>query len=120
MFKLTFDKPSGTLIWGITKYPAVSGPHGKGELPSGTYTVKTRHVVEGVGLGSAYRVMDTAFFIPISPEIDTKRSGFGIHPDGRVPGTLGCIGLKGTAAAAFWKRWNETSLQSRPTSISVG
>ncbi len=29
---------------------------------------------------------------PITSSFPTNRMGFGIHPDGNVPGTAGCIG----------------------------
>jgi len=33
------------------------------------------------------------WFARLIPQFETERSGFGIHPDGNVPGTRGCIGL---------------------------
>ena len=33
------------------------------------------------------------WFCPIEPVFDTVRSGLGIHPDGNLPGTQGCIGV---------------------------
>ena len=119
MTTLSFTISTGALAWGAKSFAAVSGPHGQGALPVGNYMVQTRHVVEGAGLSSSYRVNGTAFFIPIEPDFQTTRDGLGIHPDGHVSGTLGCIGLKGSAAADFWTMWTSTPMSSRPTKLSV-
>ena len=118
---MRFNKTSGKLAWGGATYTAVSGPFGKGELPEGSYTVRVRHVVVGSTLGQSYTDPKTgdAWFIPISPEFDTSRSRFGIHPDGGKPGTQGCIGLRGADAGKFWQRWNKTAMGGRPTSLIV-
>lgn len=34
-----------------------------------------------------------AWWCPITPQFSTSRYGFGIHPDGGLPGTHGCIGI---------------------------
>jgi hypothetical protein len=121
MSTLTFNKKTGYLTWGAVHYKAISGPHGKGVMPSGTYTIKVRHAVVGNGLKSSYE--DTAtgnrWFIPLEPQFGTSRHGFGIHPDGNVPGTLGCIGLNASDAGSFWNRWNSAGITSRPDRVVV-
>lgn len=78
----------------IRRWPAVSGPYGKGELPEGGYTIAPPAILEGVPANEAYRdKKGHTWFAPLRPQFPTDRSGFGIHPDGNVPGTLGCIGL---------------------------
>lgn len=70
-------------------WSAVSGPHGNGPLPMGWYQcsnfrtrTKTAMVRDGVG-----------FSVDLDPLFPTNRTLLRIHPDGNVPGTLGCIGI---------------------------
>jgi len=121
MADLIFSKTNGTLTWGNNSYNAVSGPHGKGALDAGAYTIKVRHVAAGKNMNSGFRdkLTGKAWFIPITPDFVTNRNGFGIHPDGGVAGTLGCIGLTGADAGRFWKNWNATNMSSRGTSLEV-
>jgi len=68
--------------------PAVSGPWGDGKLPAGTY-----------GGRNLRKRSDKAMTCPggngYSLDLDDKggRSLLRIHPDGNVPGTLGCVGI---------------------------
>jgi hypothetical protein len=121
MSDLTFNSTTGYLTWGAVHYSSVTGPHGKGALPKGNYTIKVRHAVVGDTLKSSYEnsVTGNRWFIPITPQFSTSRDGFGIHPDGNVPGTLGCIGVKSSDAGSFWTRWNTTILSARPTRVTV-
>lgn len=70
-------------------WSAVSGPFGNGPLPMGWYLCsnlrersKTAMVRDGVG-----------FSVDLDPLFPTTRTLLRIHPDGNVPGTLGCIGI---------------------------
>lgn len=110
---------SGTLRMNGNAYQIITGGHGKGALPLGTYEVRKRHVTEGAHLDAGFRAGGVAFFIPLNPPDTTDRSGFGIHPDGNVTGTLGCIGLYATDARRFWKDWLNMSLSSRPELMTV-
>ena len=72
-------------------YDALSGSRSLDCLPNGDYDTKnfrTRTaeamVKEGVG-----------FSIDLYPLFDTNRDYLRIHPDGKLPGTEGCIGLTG-------------------------
>ncbi|RKY87038.1 hypothetical protein DRQ15_11370, partial [candidate division KSB1 bacterium] len=89
----------------VDSWQAVSGPYGNGALPSGIYYGRDISVYnlpgwirDGVGF-RAY--LDPQFQLPAG------RGGFFIHPDGGVPGTLGCIGLTGNAERlnAFYNRY---------------
>lgn len=68
--------------------PATSGPWGNGALPAGTY-----------GGRNLRKRSDKAMSCPDgngwSLDLDDKggRSLLRIHPDGNVPGTLGCVGV---------------------------
>ncbi len=82
---------SGTSFVGTRQdfsVPAVSGPHGKGRLPAGSY-----------GGRNLRRRTDRAMTCPngngFSLDLDDKdgRELLRIHPDGNVPGTLGCVGV---------------------------
>lgn len=98
-------------------YRAVSGPHGGGKLPTGNYSIKVRAAVEGSTLASSYCAGGVCFFIPIEPLFNAKgRTGFGIHPDGNVAGTKGCIGID---AKAFLEAWKKLDIGNRPTTIQV-
>lgn len=115
---LTYNKDNNTLSWNRLSFSAVSGPHGKGALPNGYYHVHRNHVV--TNLSAPYTIGKTSFFIPLSPLFPTERSGFGIHPDGNTPGTLGCIGLVGKSVAEFWEEWNKVPMIHRPKLLLVG
>lgn len=75
---------------------AISGPHGNGSIPNGDYTIyrgveyygDKGYVRDGVGFVFNLRY----------DKATSQRPGLEIHPDGNVPGTLGCIGLKSDAA----------------------
>ena len=74
------------------RWPARSGPFGKGPAPPGLYRVgpavmwaeSEEPYTDQTGL---------CWWAPLAPKFKTKRGGLGIHPDGNVPGTAGCIGL---------------------------
>lgn len=136
----------GTLDWGSDSFAARSGPWGKGGLPTGTYTVRWTKLVEGSALSKGFskgmtldksgtlktsvKIMNpkdntevkrdlTGFFVPIEPDFETKRGGLGIHPDGNVYGTQGCIGLVGDAAEKFWHKVLKTAAKDRPAKLVV-
>lgn len=91
-----FDR-SGNAISGA----ATSGGFGKGALPQGIY--QTKGPVSNVPTdrrGFCDRA-DNCWWQPISPiggypTLSGHESGLGIHPDGRDPGTSGCIGVGGS------------------------
>lgn len=118
---MIYRRNSKSLELGFQSYTAISGPHGQGKLPRGSYTVKTRNVVDGKNspLDPAYTAGGVGFFIPIEYDGLSNRHGFGIHPDGNIFGTLGCIGICADDAKNFWKAWLGLSLGSRPTRLLV-
>ena len=69
--------------------PAVSGPHGRGRLPEGTYRGRNLRNRSG------NRAMTCPDGNGWSLDLDDKggRSLLRIHPDGNVPGTEGCVGV---------------------------
>lgn len=76
-------------------WPAISGPYGKGKLPPGQYHInKPVEIKSSAKKYNPYRdKTGFAWWCRIKPLFETDRSGFGIHPDGNIPGTLGCIGI---------------------------
>jgi hypothetical protein len=117
---LTYDSAFKRLSWDMEKYEAVSGPWGSGSLPKGEYAVKVYDVVvNSPEPGFTDPMTGQSWFIPIKPKFATLRSGLGIHPDGNVPGTEGCIGVKSPDASKFWEKWNSLGLGARPTALTV-
>lgn len=85
-------------------YQFRNGGGGRGFIPGGTYTVTGRESLAPsdrrpmtIGrVGYKYRVLtnDGSPSIP-DPRYQEPRSGILIHPDGNLPGTMGCIGIVG-------------------------
>lgn len=101
--KITYDKSTGTLtVVGSTKtWNATSGiPNKHKPIADGLYTVPKNALMAGkTGEGvpydpkynkSPYRFQDKKGF---SWFLWLGKGELGIHPDGNVPGTLGCIGI---------------------------
>lgn len=113
----------GSLEWRGATYTAVSGPYGLGRLPLGDYEIRRASVVEGPDLRPPYCVVENGrtlcWFIPLTPLFPTSRSGFGIHPDGNVPGSEGCIVMRSPGVAAFWDLWSSLPISERPTRLRV-
>ena len=109
----------GTLTLGDATYQAISGPWNKGMMPNGTHTVKKYEVVASTDEAGYQSPTGKGWFIPLKQPASIKRSGFGIHPDGNVEGTAGCVGLVGTDADKFWDAWLKLSMSERPDSLDV-
>jgi hypothetical protein len=111
----------GHLSWGGVNYQVVSGPWSRGAIQNGSYTIKKKNVVVANTLGAGMEDATTGekWFIPIAADFQTTRRGFGIHPDGNVEGTQGCIGLVGDSASKFWKAWRDSKMTERPETLSV-
>lgn len=80
-------------------YDFRSGGHGRGYLPTGTYSV-TPHRWDRSESG--FSVDGVGFSFAVSDAYDSRvgdtRTLLRIHPDGGSPGTNGCIGIVGSAA----------------------
>lgn len=84
---LSFYGDKGELLF---RGPATSGPWGKGALPKGLYGVGA-HRDNRTG---SYACPNSAgYSVNLDPQFSTPRTDLRIHPDGGVPGTLGCIGV---------------------------
>ncbi|MCH9688576.1 MAG: hypothetical protein K0V04_44505 [Deltaproteobacteria bacterium] len=108
---ITFNRATGTLSWGSKTWTAVSGPHNNGALPAGEYRLERRRVTpHSATIGEPFKdkASGLGFFIPLTAEFATTRTGLGIHPDGNVPGTEGCIGITADAGS-FYKAVAKTA-----------
>jgi len=107
MADLTFKRSSKVLSWtGKGQWDAVSGPFGEGVLPKGLYKVSRREITSYSGsIPKGFRDSSgKGFFIPIYPQFETSRGKngrLGIHPDGSVKGTKGCIGIRSNSKAFY-------------------
>ncbi|MGJ1436097.1 MULTISPECIES: hypothetical protein [Sphingobacterium] len=93
----------GTITWSEKKLKsgAVSGPYGKGELPLGLYHAVGGKLVKSPKEGFCDSLKNCWFQL-IEPQFSTDRTGLGIHPDGNVSGTQGCIGLLDSDTSAWY------------------
>lgn len=108
MADLIYDTSEGILAWPAKnlEWEATSGPYGAGILPMGLYTVSRREITEYTSsVDIPYRdKTGRGFFVPIYPQFKTNRgkdNRLGIHPDGNIPGTSGCIGITEYNAKSF-------------------
>ncbi len=106
--KIVFNRKSKVLIWhGKGRWKAVSGPWGEGALPVGIYKIGRRGITPYTStIGKSFQGSNgKGFFVPIFPEFATQRGAnggrLGIHPDGGVAGTKGCIGIKENSKTFF-------------------
>lgn len=78
-----------------TKIPARSGPWGKGPLPPGRYHLgKPVPIDPREPLNAPYvDAKGNAWWCPITPQFTTTRKSLGLHADGGVSGSLGCIAV---------------------------
>jgi len=76
-------------------WPAVSGPCGRGRLDSGKYKIGPVTVLDSSAPNNKpYRDRrGFAWWCPLKPLFECDRTGLGIHPDGNIPGTKGCLGI---------------------------
>ena len=100
---MTFFKSLGVLDWpNFGHWAAVSGGWGD-PIPAGIYTVERRNVTEYTNsIGKGFKdETGKGYFVPLTPHFSTVRTGLGIHPDGNLPGTKGCIGIKSNASTFY-------------------
>ena len=113
----------GKLKWFPDEYEVVTGGYGKGAIPDGRYDIAVYNAVEGdkmsMKTGFINPITGKGWFLPLSPKFSTMRHGFGIHPDGNLPGTKGCVGLQGQDIKRFWDKWMRTPLKMRPSSLHI-
>ena len=93
----TAAKAEGTLTWAEKSLTAnaVSGPFGNGFIESGLYHAKRNVLLDKPGEPPYCDSSNPAhcWFQLLTAQFSTIRTDIGIHPDGNVPGTEGCIGI---------------------------
>jgi RHS repeat-associated protein len=95
-----FNQNTGELGWGfpgigvVGTWPATSGPYGNGALPAGDYTAGIPRELPKVPNSPYCDSGGNCWFSPLEPNFPTDRTSLGIHPDGNIPGTEGCVGVK--------------------------
>jgi len=96
-FKITKKsggKAEGILSWtekGLSTN-VISGPYGNGFIELGIYRASRNFLLDKTE--DAYKdPKGNCWFQRLDPQFTTDRTEIGIHPDGNVPGTKGCIGL---------------------------
>jgi hypothetical protein len=119
----SFDGPKseGSLRWANQSYRASSGPDGEGTIPVGDYDIEIDGVVENPA--NEYCGKDAnkkiCFFIPVEPQAQINRDGFGIYPKANAPELFGCLVLSASAARSFWTKWKGTTKAQLPTVLKV-
>jgi len=107
--KGTGSRMTGKLKWFPDEYEVITGGYGKGAIPDGIYDIEIYKAVEGdktsMKTGFINSATGRGWFLPLSPKFSTTRHGFGIHPDGNLPGTKGCVGLQGMGINKIWGNW---------------
>ena len=117
MIPLVFSISNQSLLMNGNAYKAVSGPYKNGHLPMGEYDVSPLVDVENHPVNIGFCFEDTCFWIKLTPKFETTRTGLGIHPDGNIPGTLGCIGLVEYDSQMFY--WDYLDLKEKPNRLVV-
>jgi hypothetical protein len=91
---LKFYRDLDILELGSIDIKAVSGFRGQKELPVGVYEISVPTIIDDVPENEPYKGELFCWWCKIMPLFSTDRDGLGIHPDGNVEGTNGCIGVQ--------------------------
>lgn len=85
----------------VHNFKANSGGGGKGTAPHGIYTINSCDKLPDTTANDAYKKTLYPWFALLNPLFRTERTGLGIHADGNVLGTLGCLGITENDSAAY-------------------
>ena len=96
--------------------PAISGPHRNGYLPDGLYLAKANGFSDREGQAPFCDKRNSCWFQYVEPQFSTSRTQLGVHPDGNVVGTEGCIGLM-DADCGPWRRAFESISADVPLEV---
>lgn len=83
-------------------FPTRSGGYGKGYLPLGTYKVVSCIKRPDTKKYAPFKKDGFPWIAGILPQFETDRDNLGIHPDGNVPGSLGCPVIYNYDVFAFY------------------
>lgn len=70
---------------------SLSGAWGKGMLPTGEYIIGPVRTLPDTKKNNSFKGKGVPWFAPITPKFKTDRTELGIHPDGGIDGTSGCL-----------------------------
>lgn len=76
------------------QFPILSGGYGRGYLDLGDYSIRgliTPDKIEKMSNPKPYQTDGYGFAFPMTPLFETNRTGIWMHPDGNIPGSLGCV-----------------------------
>lgn len=74
-------------------FPVISGKYGNGSISIGIYSVEKPIVLLDKAYNDAYKRDGVPWYARLTPQFNCERTGLLIHPDGNLPGTLGCLGV---------------------------
>jgi len=101
----------GYLIFNSTgsRYFSYSGSKTLKPLPNGVYCVKNLHLRKDMAMhldvspkeNGLYGLCFPPWSVDLEPVFPTERNALRIHPDGHLPGTEGCIGIRENVDKCF-------------------
>ena len=96
-------------VYGSRTWRARAGPHGNGSLPAGPYRGRNLRVRNNASMTDRIGV---SWSLDLEPLFPTNRTLLRIHPDGNVPGSLGCIAVMEPSTndlyqSLEWALWSE-------------
>lgn len=99
--KFTITRKTGNRAEGILSWPeknlrsaALSGPYENGPIEAGLYRARRNVLLDKPGEAPYCDPANNCWFQLLDPQFSTTRTEIGIHPDGGVTGTKGCIGIQ--------------------------
>lgn len=98
----------------IDTWSALSGGWGKGPLEEGKYKCYEVRSLPADKAHAAFMVDGKAWVMGLLPLFKTDRFDLAVHPDGNLPGTLGCVGILERCKECFEQLDNY-----KPTGLSV-
>jgi len=87
----------------VDKWKALSGGWGKGPLEEGDYTCYPVKPLPNDKAHAAFSSEGSSWVMSLFPLFKTSRFDLAVHPDGNLPGTLGCIGILNRTKDCFDK-----------------
>lgn len=86
----------------ISKWFAVSGGYGNGEMDLGEYIINSVKQFPDQEQFNPYKKEGFPWGAPLTPKFKTKRTDILIHPDGNVYGSLGCVAIQKDDISLFY------------------
>ena len=112
LFSLLKNEGSTTELLGV--WDALSGGWGKGPLEEGKYECYDARSLPDDKDHIAFKRDGGAWVMSLLPLFKTVRFDLAVHPDGNLPGTLGCIGILDYSKECF-----DALVKYKPRRLSV-